>query len=95
VRTLNTHIFQFLITLVQLQKNSFPFLNNLYKNFNSVSRLNFSTAFSSNAVSIFHSVGLTQVSRVELSTRYYVLYDKAANLADIKAVEEKVRTKEP
>ncbi|XP_046394022.1 phosphoribosylformylglycinamidine synthase [Ischnura elegans] len=33
-------------------------------------RLNFSTAFSSNAVSICHSVGLTQVSRLEVSTRF-------------------------
>ncbi|XP_074095633.1 phosphoribosylformylglycinamidine synthase [Cotesia typhae] len=35
-------------------------------------RLNFSTAFSSNAVSIFKSAGLSHVSRVEKSTRYLV-----------------------
>ncbi|XP_074649694.1 phosphoribosylformylglycinamidine synthase-like [Tubulanus polymorphus] len=33
-------------------------------------RLNFSTPFSTNAVSIFHSVGLKYVNRVEFSTRY-------------------------
>lgn len=39
-------------------------------------RLNFSTAFSSNAVSICQSVGLVQVSRLELSIRYQVLSKK-------------------
>ena len=33
-------------------------------------RLNFSTAFSTNAVSMFHSVGLMKVTRVEKSMRY-------------------------
>lgn len=36
-------------------------------------RLNFSTPFSSNAVSIFRSVGLPQITRLELSVRYRVV----------------------
>lgn len=39
-------------------------------------RLNFSTAFSSNAVSICHSVGLKKVTRLELSIRYKILTQK-------------------
>ncbi|XP_064637394.1 phosphoribosylformylglycinamidine synthase-like [Lineus longissimus] len=35
-------------------------------------RLNFSTAFSTNAVSICHSFGLKQVTRIEYSTRYLI-----------------------
>ncbi|XP_051788441.1 phosphoribosylformylglycinamidine synthase isoform X1 [Erpetoichthys calabaricus] len=35
-------------------------------------RLNFSTAWSTNAVSICHSVGLKDVSRIELSRRYLI-----------------------
>ena len=37
-------------------------------------RLNFSTAFSTNAVSICHSVGLSSVTRVEVSCRYLVTF---------------------
>lgn len=37
-----------------------------------LSRLNFSTAFSSNAVSICKSVQLDNVTRVEVSTRYLI-----------------------
>lgn len=39
-------------------------------------RLNFSTAFSSNAVSICNSVGLTGVARLEVSTRYLVVWEQ-------------------
>lgn len=39
-------------------------------------RLNFSTAFSSNAVSICQKVGLTNVSRVEVSVRYLVEWEQ-------------------
>ena len=39
-------------------------------------RLNFSTAFSSNAVSICQSVGLVGIERLELSIRYQVIYRK-------------------
>ncbi|XP_075235216.1 phosphoribosylformylglycinamidine synthase [Lycorma delicatula] len=38
-------------------------------------RLNFSTAFSTNAVSICHSVGLTQITRLEVSIRYLISCD--------------------
>jgi phosphoribosylformylglycinamidine synthase len=34
--------------------------------------LNFSTPFSTNAVSICHSFGLKQVARIEYSTRYFI-----------------------
>lgn len=40
-------------------------------------RLNFSTAFSSNAVSICHSVGLNQIVRLELSVRYQFISKKS------------------
>ena len=39
------------------------------------SRLNFSTAFSTNAVSIFQSLGISGVTRVECSTRYLITFD--------------------
>nr|CAD7462723.1 unnamed protein product [Timema tahoe] len=39
-------------------------------------RLNFSTAFSSNAVSICSSVGLHQVRRLEVSTRYLIHWEQ-------------------
>ncbi|XP_026272194.1 phosphoribosylformylglycinamidine synthase [Frankliniella occidentalis] len=39
-------------------------------------RLNFSTAFSSNAVSICQKVGLTKVTRVEVSVRYLVDWEQ-------------------
>nr|XP_034190946.1 phosphoribosylformylglycinamidine synthase isoform X1 [Osmia lignaria] len=38
-------------------------------------RLNFSTAFSSNAVSICKSVHLHKVTRIEVMTRYYIKYN--------------------
>ncbi|KAI9910562.1 hypothetical protein PsorP6_011030 [Peronosclerospora sorghi] len=37
-------------------------------------RLNFSTAWSSNAVAIFHACGLTAIQRIERATRYLVRY---------------------
>ncbi|XP_048244278.1 phosphoribosylformylglycinamidine synthase-like [Haliotis rufescens] len=37
-------------------------------------RLNFSTAFSTNAVSICQSVGLSKISRIEESTRYLITF---------------------
>jgi phosphoribosylformylglycinamidine synthase len=49
-------------------------------------RLNFSTAFSTNAVSICHSIGLEQVSRIEASIRYLLEFDVAIT-AD---VEDKI-----
>lgn len=36
-------------------------------------RFNFSTAHSTNAISIFHSLGLMQITRLEVSRRYLVL----------------------
>ncbi|GLH08832.1 CLUMA_CG000196, isoform A [Gryllus bimaculatus] len=39
-------------------------------------RLNFSTAFSSNAVSICHSVGLKQITRLEVSMRYLIVWEQ-------------------
>lgn len=39
-------------------------------------RLNFSTAFSSNAVSICNSVGLNMVKRLEVSTRYLIHWEQ-------------------
>ncbi|KAK6630680.1 hypothetical protein RUM44_002849 [Polyplax serrata] len=44
-------------------------------------RLNFSTAFSSNAVSICQSVGIQGVERLELSIRYQIFYHKLPNAA--------------
>ncbi|XP_013388879.1 phosphoribosylformylglycinamidine synthase-like [Lingula anatina] len=38
-------------------------------------RLNFSTAFSTNAVSMCHSVGLADITRIEYSTIYYIKID--------------------
>lgn len=39
------------------------------------SRLNFSTAFSSNVISICKSIQLDKVTRVEISTRYHVVHN--------------------
>nr|XP_018906016.1 PREDICTED: phosphoribosylformylglycinamidine synthase-like [Bemisia tabaci] len=39
-------------------------------------RLNFSTPFSSNAVSICHSIGLTFVTRLEVFTRYLIKWEQ-------------------
>ncbi|PBC28158.1 Phosphoribosylformylglycinamidine synthase [Apis cerana cerana] len=38
-------------------------------------RLNFSTAFSSNAVSICKSVNLNKITRIEVTTRYYIKHN--------------------
>ncbi|XP_026296488.1 phosphoribosylformylglycinamidine synthase [Apis mellifera] len=38
-------------------------------------RLNFSTAFSSNAVSICRSVNLNKITRIEVTTRYYIKHN--------------------
>ncbi|KAF4520706.1 hypothetical protein B566_EDAN012493 [Ephemera danica] len=43
-------------------------------------RLNFSTAFSSNAVSVCQSVGLSSVTRLELSTRYLLTWETSVSL---------------
>lgn len=49
------------------------------------SRLNFSTAFSTNAVSICSSVGLTRISRIEKSFRYSILASpEGTHLDDLK-----------
>jgi len=52
-------------------------------------RLNFSTAFSSNAVSICISIGLTKVTRLEVSTRYLIHWEQDG-LAISPGVEEEV-----
>lgn len=39
-------------------------------------RLNFSTAFSSNAVSICQKVGITAITRVEVSVRYLIDWEQ-------------------
>ncbi|XP_066999437.2 phosphoribosylformylglycinamidine synthase [Anabrus simplex] len=52
-------------------------------------RLNFSTAFSSNAVSICHSVGLSHITRLEVSIRYLVLWEQDG-LAISSTLEDKL-----
>lgn len=52
-------------------------------------RLNFSTAFSSNAVSICVSIGLTKITRLEVSTRYLIHWEQDG-LAISPGVEEEV-----
>ncbi|PSN31568.1 Phosphoribosylformylglycinamidine synthase [Blattella germanica] len=52
-------------------------------------RLNFSTAFSSNAVSICNSIGLEKVTRLEVSTRYLIHWEQDG-LAISPAVEEEL-----
>ncbi|KAG1678329.1 Phosphoribosylformylglycinamidine synthase [Nymphon striatum] len=42
-------------------------------------RLNFSSPFSTNAVSICHSCGLQNVSRLEFSTKYLLIFDTVLN----------------
>lgn len=37
--------------------------------------MNFSTAFSTNAVSIFNAVGLKKITRLEISTRYVIRFE--------------------
>ena len=59
-----------------LQKKSF--LNENKKIIEIGPRLNFATAFSTNAVAIFHSIDLKKVLRVEKSTRYVLLDDESA-----------------
>lgn len=54
-----------------------------------LSRLNFSTAYSSNAVSICISIGLTKVTRLEVSTRYLIHWEQDG-LAISPGVEEEV-----
>ncbi|CAH1268464.1 PFAS [Branchiostoma lanceolatum] len=49
-------------------------------------RLNFSTAFSTNAVSICHAVGLKQISRIEVFRRFLV---QSADSSPITAEEER------
>lgn len=53
-------------------------------------RLNFSTAFSTNAVSICHSIGLTQVSRVECSVRYLLDFSPEGRLQLSEAAEAEI-----
>jgi phosphoribosylformylglycinamidine synthase len=52
-------------------------------------RLNFSTAFSSNAVSVCISSGLTKVKRLEVSTRYLIHWEQDG-LVISPGVEEEV-----
>lgn len=54
-------------------------------------RLNFSTAFSSNAVSICNSIGLYKVKRIEVSTRYLIHWEQDG-LAISPVVEEEVHS---
>ncbi|XP_077573996.1 phosphoribosylformylglycinamidine synthase [Stigmatopora nigra] len=51
-------------------------------------RLNFSTAWSTNAVSICQSAGLTNITRVELSRRFLI---KATNYTDVTAIQKEVK----
>jgi len=50
-------------------------------------RLNFSTSFSTNAVSICHSAGLTSVTRIEQSTRYLVHFSSNIRCSDDTVVQ--------
>jgi len=52
-----------------------------------LSRLSFSTAFSTNAVSICHSAGLTSVKRVEQSVRYLVHFNSSVTCSDESVVQ--------
>uniref|UniRef100_UPI0037E9C471 phosphoribosylformylglycinamidine synthase isoform X1 n=2 Tax=Semicossyphus pulcher TaxID=241346 RepID=UPI0037E9C471 len=45
-------------------------------------RLNFSTAWSTNAVSICHSVGLNDITRVEVSRRFLIKPEDGASVSD-------------
>ncbi|XP_057696031.1 phosphoribosylformylglycinamidine synthase isoform X2 [Corythoichthys intestinalis] len=51
-------------------------------------RLNFSTAWSTNAVSICQSAGLTNITRVELSRRFLI---KPTNNSNITAIQKEVK----
>ncbi|XP_077463249.1 phosphoribosylformylglycinamidine synthase [Stigmatopora argus] len=51
-------------------------------------RLNFSTAWSTNAVSICQSAGLTNITRVELSRRFLI---KPTNYTDVAAIQKEVK----
>ncbi|GFO17905.1 phosphoribosylformylglycinamidine synthase-like [Plakobranchus ocellatus] len=44
-------------------------------------RLNFSTAFSTNSVAICHSFGFTDIHRIELSTRYLLVFNEGSKLS--------------
>jgi phosphoribosylformylglycinamidine synthase len=56
-----------------------------------LSRLNFSTAFSTNAVSIFNALGLKKVTRVEASTRYLIRFEDTPTTPEIlQEIEENV-----
>ena len=58
-------------------------------------RLNFSTAFSTNAVSICHSVGLSSVTRVEMSRRYLIVFgDITATGPRVPSGDEAIVTKD-
>jgi len=56
-----------------------------------MNRLNFSTPFSTNAVSIFHAVGIRKITRVERSTRYLIRLNKEIPGHKAKSLEDKVR----
>lgn len=64
------------------KKNVITFLN----------RLNFSTAFSTNAVSIFHAIGLKKISRVEMSMRYLIRFESGVTPDALQSVEQPVST---
>jgi hypothetical protein len=51
-------------------------------------RLNFSTAFSTNAVSICQSAGLFSIERVEYSTRFLIYLDSELMNGDPSSVTE-------
>ncbi|ODN01910.1 Phosphoribosylformylglycinamidine synthase [Orchesella cincta] len=53
-------------------------------------RLNFSTAFSTNAVSIFSAIGLKKVSRVEISTRYLIRFESSVKPETLQSLEEPI-----
>ena len=46
-------------------------------------RLNFSTPFSTNAVAICKSIGLEKITRIEVSTRYFIQTHKKLSDADV------------
>ena len=48
-----------------------------------LSRLNFSTPFSTNAVSICKSIGLPQITRIEVSVRYQLIFQDCKPSVDV------------
>ena len=57
------------------------------------SRLNFSTAFSTNAVSICKSIGLERVTRIEYSIRYLITVQSEAGAGDSVTNQESLESR--